>query len=128
MALQSYRMAARGTNLRLPEPDRELHRYLMEEIFRQLPENLQHFLLATAWLPELDPATCDSLLNIERSREILDELVYRNIFTTQISSGVYRYHPCCRFFEPGITRTEVLRSNIDCFAKEYEKPQITACF
>lgn len=126
MALQSYRMAARGTNLRLPEPDRELHRYLMEEIFRQLPENLQHFLLATAWLPELDPATCDSLLNIERSREILDELVYRNIFTTQISSGVYRYHTLFAAFlrqsENALGREVLRKAMLDCFAKkEYEK-------
>lgn len=53
LALQSYRMAAEGGKLRLPQADRDLHRYLLDEIFRQLPEEMRHFLLATAYLPEL---------------------------------------------------------------------------
>jgi len=126
LALQPYRMAAEGGKLRLPQADRKLHRYLMEEIFRHLPENMRHFLLATAWLPELDPAECDRLLSIQSSREILDELVRRNLFTTQISTGAYRYHTLFAAFlrqNGGSSGREVLReAMLDCFARgEYEK-------
>jgi len=126
IALQSYRMASEGGKLRLSQADRKLHGYLMEEIFRHLPGDMRHFLLATAWLPGLDPAECDRLLDIQGSQEILDELVRRNLFTIQTFPGVYRYHTLFAAFlrQNGNTRgREVLRkAMLDCFArKEYEK-------
>lgn len=126
LALQSYRMAAENGRLRLPQAERKLHQYLMEEVFKQLSEDMRHFLLGTAWLPELDAGECDRLLNIHNSREILYELVRRNLFTTQSSSGTYRYHTLFATFlrQNGNTLgREVLRkAMLDCFArKEYEK-------
>jgi len=126
LALQSYRMAAEGGKLSLPHSDRKLHRYLLEEIFKQLPEDMCHFLLATAWLPELKPEECDRLLGIRNSGEMLDELVRRNLFTTQASPGSYRYHTLFAAFlrqNGNTTGREVLhKAMLDCFErKEYEQ-------
>jgi len=126
LALQSYRMAAWSGKLRLPHDDRKLHRYLLEEIFKQLPENMQNFLLATAWLPEPNPAECDRLLHIQNSQEILDELVRRNIFTTQTSPSTYRYHTLFSAFlrQNGNTlgREVLRRAMLDSYArKEYHQ-------
>lgn len=82
LALQSYRMAADNGKPLLSQADRGIHRYLLEEIFKHLPEEMRHFLLATAYLPDLDADTCDRLLGRHNSQEILEELVRRNIFTT----------------------------------------------
>lgn len=126
LALQSYRMAAQGGKLHLPQADRDLHRYLLEEIFKQLPDEMRHFLLATAWLPELEATTCDMLLGGQNSQEILDELVRRNLFTTRVAPFVYRYHTLFAAFLQQNGNTlgrEVLRkAMLDCFARaEYEQ-------
>lgn len=125
LALQSYRMAAENGKLPAPRNDRKLYRYLMEEIFNHLPETLKHFLMSTAWLGELDPTECDRLLGIHNSQEILDELVRRNLFTTQVSSGTYRYHSLFADFlrQNGTLGREVLRKvMLDCFARgQYEQ-------
>lgn len=126
LALQSYRMAAEGGKLCLPQADRKLHQYLLEEIFMHLPGDMRHFLLATAWLPELNPAECDRLLNIQSSREILNELVRRNLFTVQISPDICRYHTLFAAFlrqNGNAMGREVLRRAMrDCFDRsEYEQ-------
>lgn len=126
LALQSYRMAKESGKLPLTKIDRKLYSYLFEEIFSHLPDNLRNFLMATSWLPELDPKECDKLLKIENSQEILNELVRRNLFTTQASSGVYRYHTLFAAFLRQIGNGmggEILRKAMyDCFnRKDYEK-------
>jgi ATP/maltotriose-dependent transcriptional regulator MalT len=127
LALQSYRVASReGGKLFLPLDDRYLHRYLMEEIFKHLPEETRNFLQATAWLPELDVKKCDSLLGIQNSREILENLVRRNIFTTRISPATYRYHTLFAAFlkqnDGSVGRETLRRAMADCFARgEYEQ-------
>lgn len=124
LAIQSCRMAAEGGKLQLPGVDRKLYRYLMEDIFGRLPGDMQHFLSATAWLPELNAGMCDRLLNIRNAQEILDELVRRNLFTTRVIPGVYRYHTLFAAFlqQNGNNEgKEVLRrAMLDCFSrKEY---------
>jgi len=125
LAMQSYRMAAEGGKLRLPYDDRSLNRYLMHEIFNRLPEETRHFLLATAWLPELDPSACDRLLGIANAREILEGLVRGNVFTVQDNS-LYRYHPLFAAFlrqnGGALGRETLRRAMADCFARgEYEQ-------
>jgi len=125
LALQSYRMAADDGKLRLPHDDRNLNRYLMNEIFNQLPEEMRHFLLATSWLPELYPSECNRLLGITNSKKILNELVRGNIFTVQVSD-VYRYHTLFASFlrqnDNGLGQETLRRGMSDCFARgEYEQ-------
>ncbi|HHW00107.1 MAG TPA: AAA family ATPase [Clostridiaceae bacterium] len=125
LALQSYRMASEAGKIRLPHNDRNLNHYLMNEIFNQLPEETRHFLLATAWFPELNPNECNRLLGIKNTREILDWLVHRNIFTVQVST-VYRYHTLFASFlrqnDNGLGLEVLRRAMSDCFARgEYER-------
>ncbi|SET34793.1 ATP-, maltotriose-and DNA-dependent transcriptional regulator MalT [Natronincola peptidivorans] len=101
LAIQSYRIAAEG-NRKLSRStlytNRELFRYLMNEMFMSLPAEMQHFLKATSYLPVLDVHICNSLLGINNSQKILEELLRRNIFTLHISQFTYRYHTLFSYF------------------------------
>lgn len=119
LALQSYRMLANNGKFLLPQADRNLHRYLLEEIFKQQSNEVRHFLLATAWLPELEAENCDRLLDIRNSQEILEKLVRGNIFTTQVSSTIYRYHTLFAAF---------LRQNSNNLGQEIVRKAMTGCF
>lgn len=125
LALQSYRMASEGGKIQLPQNDRNLNRYLLHEIFNRLPEDTRHFLLATAWLPELEPSFCDKLLGISNSHQILDWLVSGNVFTVQ-ENNIYRYHNLfATFLQQNASNIgqEILRKAMDdCFSRgEYEQ-------
>ncbi|MDI6705194.1 MAG: hypothetical protein QME73_02915 [Bacillota bacterium] len=99
--MQSYRMAAEGNpdlSISKIRADRDIHRYLMDEIFGRLSPEIRRFLLCTSLLPNLEVRMCDSLLGIGNSRDILEELVSRNIFTLCISGSTYRYHELLRDF------------------------------
>ena len=101
LAIQSYRIAAESSGretmagIRI---NRDLYQYLFHEIFLKLPQEMQHFLKATSFLPLLEPLNCDRLLETNHSGRILSELVRRNLFTLQLTSSTYRYHTLFRSF------------------------------
>jgi LuxR family maltose regulon positive regulatory protein len=101
LALQSYRLAAKdGRSLPAARlyAEQDLYRYLLQEIITQLPAETQFFLKATSGLPLLEPAFCDTLLGIGNSRELLESLVLRNIFTARHSDSIYCHHALFRSF------------------------------
>lgn len=95
LAIQSYRLAAEGNkefSLARLDADRDVSRYLFNEIFMGITEEIRDFLKATSRLPELEVQVCNHLLNIKHSQKILEELMHRNLFTLRTSSTSYRYH------------------------------------
>lgn len=73
---------------------REIADYLLDVVMRQLPAEMQLFLLQTAILDRLSAPLCDALRGRTDSREFLDELEQRNLFTFRLDENRhwYRYH------------------------------------
>lgn len=129
LAIQSYRQAARdGKTISVSrlQAERDLYRYLLNKIFLQLPTETQYFLKATSRLPVLKVEHCDDLLGIINSREILENLVHRNIFTLCVSAGFYRYHALFASFlqqnDDGLGRETLYKAMAFCYdSKDYEQ-------
>ena len=68
--------------------------YLWTEIIRNLRPSIQHFLLVTSLLNELDPFICNEITQRTDSAEILNYLETSGLFTIKINplKPVYRYH------------------------------------
>lgn len=80
----------------------EANAYFDEEVFLQQPAVVRDFLLRTALLEEMDPEMAADLTGLQRVREILADLVARNIFIQvhykSPGADAYRYHPLFRGF------------------------------
>lgn len=76
---------------RLGDDQDIIYNYLAEEVFARQPEDLQHFLLGTAVLPDMTAEVCNALLDIDNAQERLEELVRKDLFIAQIGAG-FRYH------------------------------------
>lgn len=74
-----------------------LFAYLAQEVLAAQPAEIQRFLLRSAVLAELDPATCDAVLGGD-SGEWLRGLYRRGLFLTALGDGHYRYHPLFHAF------------------------------
>lgn len=101
LAIQSYRLAAKESRLLPPSrlrAEQDLYRYLLNEILRQLPAETQYFLKGTSGLPTVEAGLCARLLGLPNARDILEDLVQRNLFTLRLSASTYRYHPLFRTF------------------------------
>jgi LuxR family transcriptional regulator, maltose regulon positive regulatory protein len=68
--------------------------YFAEEVLDALELPLQEFLLRASLLPRLEPALADAILGIRNSRELLETLHRRNLFTFPLSEAraSYRFH------------------------------------
>jgi len=68
--------------------------YIMYEIFKKLPYDIQTFLINTSVLNILSADLCNAVLNITTAKSTLDYLVQENIFVIMLSGkgNVYRYH------------------------------------
>lgn len=75
-----------------------LFSYLAEEVFTQLSEEKQKFLLVTSLLQELDSVICDFLLSSEDADTYLREIHADGLFLEEYRIGVYRYHNMFRDF------------------------------
>ena len=73
--------------------------YIVEEVIRQQPVEIQNFLLRTSILTTLCGPLCDYILKpfepTSNSRELLNELYHSNLFlnTLDPEETWYRYHP-----------------------------------
>jgi LuxR family maltose regulon positive regulatory protein len=73
--------------------------YIVEEVIKQQPINIQKFLLRTSILNNLCGPLCDYILApfepVSNSRELLNELFHSNLFlnTLDPEENWYRYHP-----------------------------------
>lgn len=68
--------------------------YIMYEIFKKLPYDIQTFLINTSVLNILSPDLCNAVMNITTAKSTLDYLVSENVFVIMLSGkgNVYRYH------------------------------------
>lgn len=69
--------------------------YLMEEVLRQQPEEMQTFLLKTSLLERLNAGLCEALTGCVDGQSILLELHQMNLFITALDDERqwFRYHP-----------------------------------
>ena len=84
----------------LPGRSQPVFDYFDQEVFRPLPEGIRAFLLETSILKRLHADLCDAVRNSEHSAALLDDLLSRGLFITEISSKDrwFRYHPLFRDF------------------------------
>lgn len=102
MVWQSLRSSPGQGIQRILEDDREsrkaLFAYLAEEVLGHRAEHIQTFLLHTSILSTLDSETCDFLMSITNSNQILADLHQSGLFIEELRPGVYRYHQMFREF------------------------------
>lgn len=78
--------------------ERQVYRFLAEQVLGQQRLEVQEFLLASALLDELSAERCDQLFNRSDSAQLIDTLLRQHIFVTEIKPGALRYHPLFREF------------------------------
>ncbi len=107
--LQLFHLATRGKPVgerqrllaSLGASSRLMREYLATNVVSELPQDLREFLVGTCVLRRLTGPLCDRLLGRHGSRELLEELERRSVFTVAVDDeGTYRYH-------------EVLRSHLE---------------
>ncbi len=86
--------------IRTQDTGGQVFEYLAGEVFRQQHEEIQHFLLSTAILPELTPSLCDALVETRNSATMLSTLESRNLFISRLEGPEpwFRYHQLFREF------------------------------
>lgn len=77
-----------------------IQNYIMNELFRKLPFDIQQFLVKTSVLDELSAELCNYVLGVSDSRGTLNYLLQENLFILRINqgSGYYRYHSIFKMF------------------------------
>ncbi len=87
---------------------RELRDYLARNVLDQLPVDLRRFLVETSVLGRLSAPLCDRLLDRTDSREVLEDLERRRLFTQRLAEdGWYRYHEVLRSHLQAVLLEEV---------------------
>lgn len=67
--------------------------YLEENVFDSQSPVVKQFMMQTALLDQLDPDFCDTYLEINHSRELLEQLTANHLLTSRNGSGdLYTYH------------------------------------
>src|SRR5574340_458298 len=75
----------------LPTALSDVFSFLAQEVLMRQPEEVQHFLLSSAVLRQMDAESCDHLLGIDQSRAILQQLADQGLFISSDDQGSYRY-------------------------------------
>lgn len=78
--------------------ERQVYRFLAEQVFDQQPADVRSFLLESSLLDDLTYEHCDKILQRIDSRRLLDALLRRHLFVSEIKPGVLRYQPLFREF------------------------------
>lgn len=80
--------------------NRQLFAYLAQEIFGELPRDLQEFALRISILTELSPVPCRAVSGREDAAAVLEDLYRRNLFLTVLDEAtpVLRLHDLFREF------------------------------
>jgi LuxR family transcriptional regulator, maltose regulon positive regulatory protein len=89
--------------------DHWLAGYFQEEVFDGLPVPVREFVLLTSAFTMLEPKLCAAALEIENAEALLDELVLRGAFVTQVApfDPILRYHRLFADVAVGIARKEL---------------------
>jgi len=99
--LSTYRLHAGGLRGVMPAvTQQDVFNYLTSEVYEKQSPDIQIFLLASSILDELEPDFCDRLLGLANSRQLLQDIERRNLFTNRIDGekAWYRYHHLFREF------------------------------
>lgn len=78
--------------------ERQIYRFLAEQVFERQPAGVRAFLLESALLEDLTPERCDEIFARGDSGLMHETLVRRHLFVSTIRPGVLRYHPLFREF------------------------------
>ena len=94
-----------------------IYRYFAEEIYKQLPNELQKFLIHTSILDTLTPDICDILAETENSRDMIEKILGENLFLVRIEGEEpsYQYHNLFKNF-----LQDHLGEQKKCFMKKQE--------
>ncbi|GAA4339701.1 hypothetical protein GCM10023165_19240 [Variovorax defluvii] len=101
LSLQSFKASAAPLVLKGTWHNRRhLFDYLATEVFEDLPDELQDFLLHCALLPELTAPRCERVSGNPRAAELLEEIERRRLFVTVLDSDTLtlRLHELFRDF------------------------------
>lgn len=110
------------------EPDWEIindqaliQNYIMYELYKKLPYDIQQFLVKTSVLDEINVRLCNAALAISDARGILSYLLQENLFILRISKGAgsYRYHSMFKLFLQKYILPEQKREILDRAAQFY---------
>jgi len=73
---------------------RYIQDYLIEEVLRRQPSEVQTFLLSTCILEQLNASLCDAIMKQTGSQQMLERLERANLFVVSLDSKRqwYRYH------------------------------------
>ncbi|MCC2686160.1 MAG: hypothetical protein K0R75_3059 [Paenibacillaceae bacterium] len=68
--------------------------YLLEEVFRQQPQEVRSFLLRTSILSRMNPSLCQAVTSQVNARELLEQLEQFHLFIVPLDDqgNWYRYH------------------------------------
>jgi DNA-binding SARP family transcriptional activator len=90
-----------------------LFAYLAEEVLENQEPRIRDFLLKTSILSYLDADTCDFLLDIQDSNDLLSFLYHSGLFLEQMRPGVYRYHHIFKeFLESRLDKTPAVARDL----------------
>lgn len=79
---------------KLTSSNRFIMDYLLEEVLRTLPKDIEEFMLKTSILKQFSASLCDFVLERENSQLIIEKLEYSNMFVFPMDTERhwYRYH------------------------------------
>ncbi len=86
--------------------------YLASEVLSQQSPELQRFLLDSSILDQLDPATCNDLLNLNDAAQVLRTIEQKNLFVVRLEEAApwYRYHHLFQgFLQARLMESDVTR-------------------
>lgn len=75
----------------LPSALSDIFYFLAQEVLMRQPENIQKFLISTAILRQMDADSCNFLLNITESKNILQLLYEKGLFISTTDNFNFRY-------------------------------------
>ena len=78
--------------------ERQIYRFLAEQVFDREPAEVRPFLLQASLLEELTTETCDAVFERGDSGLLLQTLQRHHLFVSEIKPGVLRFHPLFREF------------------------------
>ncbi|PKR76890.1 transcriptional regulator [Halalkalibacillus sediminis] len=76
----------------------DLFQYMVMEVLSKQPLIIQKFLEQTSILEVLSVETCDRILGIHSSKQMLEDLAGQNLFIQKVDENHYRYHALFKVF------------------------------
>lgn len=76
----------------------DLFRYLALEVFNDQPIEIKEFLLLTSTFDQFSSSMCEDVLRICHVDQLINEVLTKNMFLTDIGEKQYRYHALFKDF------------------------------